>query len=765
MQRVLCLTLFLTTGGCLSAAFARGASDWSQDTALSDATGARLGFNFARSVATDDDGGVHVVWSDRREGAPAIYYRRSLDDGGSFEPQLVRLSEGKEPAEEPAIAVAGESVYVAWHEMGGDSARVRLRRSLDRGASFGDVVDITALTPGAPAAHPSLAAEGDRLYVVWMDERDGHTEVYARRSTDGGTSFTPEERLTDLPDTSWVPSIAVSGQRVSLAWVDTRNGHEEEFFKRSTDGGATWGPDTPITDDRVNSWAPSIAADGDEVHLVWFSQKDSEYQPRDAEAKLDEALSLLGLPAAPAPAGVLVPDPNEEARRRCEAKMRLIADAAPSFVAHGGDGAKLKAILDAVEAMGHIQRATPAAEAKLDEARALLGLPTSSVPAPHTPELAMARVARIQATAPVWIAEGGDQRGLEAILEEFKAEARAVPPRDAEAKLDEARALLGLPATPDYDGDDLAGFQAHMEAKAKEVEAGAAAYAARGGDVAALRSRMEALGALLHPVMAPAAEAKLDEAEARLGLAPLASDTPEARMQAKLVEVMQAAPAWAAKGGDPAKLQGLMDAVMTLLGDGAPASYLAKERRLDEALALLGLVYTPGDLGALPQVYYLDAMKVRLADKLRQVQEAAPAWVAKGGDRKALEGILKEFEREMQLSTSEWEVYYRRSTDGGATFGPVVRLSHAPGASQRPQIARSGRELDVVWFDNRDGNFEIYGTRSTDGGARWEPEARLTEAPGDSLQPSLALSRGAVHVVWFDTRGGDSALYYKRRAR
>src|SRR5262249_13571722 len=156
------------------------------------------------------------------------------------------------------------------------------------------------------------------------------------------------------------------------------------------------------------------------------------------------------------------------------------------------------------------------------------------------------------------------------------------------------------PAAPDYDADDLDGFRAHFEAKAREVEARAPSFAAQGGDIERLRALMAELGARAYPRIAPEAEAKLGEAEALLGLPPadLATDASRAaRVELGLSEVTRSAPGWVARGGSAKELQDIMSSFAELLGDGAPAPYLLKERKLDEALARLGLTYTPGDLG------------------------------------------------------------------------------------------------------------------------------------------------------------------------
>lgn len=156
-------------------------------------------------------------------------------------------------------------------------------------------------------------------------------------------------------------------------------------------------------------------------------------------------------------------------------------------------------------------------------------------------------------------------------------------------------------------------------------------------------------------------------------------------------------------------------------------------------------------------------MRMRVEDKVHQIHATAPTWVGHGGDPARLEAILRDFERMMKLAMSEWDIYYKRSTDGGLTWTADRRLTDAPRLSQRPSIAMSEDELHVVWFDGRDDNAEIYYKHSSDAGMTWEEDMRLTDAPGESLHASVAVSsEGDVHLVWFDHRDGNPEIYYKR---
>jgi glucose/arabinose dehydrogenase len=64
-------------------------------------------------------------------------------------------------------------------------------------------------------------------------------------------------------------------------------------------------------------------------------------------------------------------------------------------------------------------------------------------------------------------------------------------------------------------------------------------------------------------------------------------------------------------------------------------------------------------------------------------------------------------------STGNDEIYLRKSSDGGITFGNATNISDNVGNSQSPQIQALGNITFVVWQDNSTGNDEIYLRKSS----------------------------------------------------
>jgi hypothetical protein len=109
-----------------------------------------------------------------------------------------------------------------------------------------------------------------------------------------------------------------------------------------------------------------------------------------------------------------------------------------------------------------------------------------------------------------------------------------------------------------------------------------------------------------------------------------------------------------------------------------------------------------------------------------------------------------------------YEIYCKRSTDAGVSWGPDTRLTNYTAYSTNPSVAVSGSNVHIVWFDFRDGNREIYYKNSIDGGNTWSSDTRLTNNTDYSFYPSVAVSGSVVHIVWHDYRDGNWEIYYKR---
>ena len=109
---------------------------------------------------------------------------------------------------------------------------------------------------------------------------------------------------------------------------------------------------------------------------------------------------------------------------------------------------------------------------------------------------------------------------------------------------------------------------------------------------------------------------------------------------------------------------------------------------------------------------------------------------------------------------------YRTGDDGGAIWSDPVEVGTSsadsgfnPSAWCSIAADRNSRNVLVAWQDGSSGNFEVYARRSPNGGKTWQRASNLSETLVPSLQPELFFDHDSdAHIVWND----DFMMYYRR---
>ncbi len=113
-----------------------------------------------------------------------------------------------------------------------------------------------------------------------------------------------------------------------------------------------------------------------------------------------------------------------------------------------------------------------------------------------------------------------------------------------------------------------------------------------------------------------------------------------------------------------------------------------------------------------------------------------------------------------------YDIYYATSSNGGATWSTNERVSQDAGSADQtaPALAvkNDGSQVYVAWQDGRNGDDDVYFARSASGA--WT-EARINNDAGSATQGSPALGRsasGTLHLAWRDARNGSNDIYFAR---
>lgn len=253
-------------------------AQWEADVRLTNNSDSSFtSYNNARCIAVHEDT-IDVVWYDNRDGNYEIYYKRSPDGGTTWGPDT-RLTNEPSGSYNPSIAVAGTDLHVVWEDERNQDTEVYHKCSTDGGSTWGP--DVHVSTVSGPQGVASLAVVAGCVYVVWVDfSLMGNSEVYFCRSVDGGTTWDPPVQISNAAGFSSGPSIGVSGSNVHIAWDDSRAGwwNNDIFYRRSTNDGVDWGIEQQLTTDTTSSYTPSVAVSGNNIHVAWEDMRDGNFE-------------------------------------------------------------------------------------------------------------------------------------------------------------------------------------------------------------------------------------------------------------------------------------------------------------------------------------------------------------------------------------------------------------------------------------------------------------------------------------------------------
>ena len=230
-------------------------------------------------IAVDPSGKVHVVWSEDISGNEEISYTKSRDSGVTWT-AAKRLSWTPDESENPVIK-AGSSglLHLVWSEEMSDNAEIFHKKSTDGGATWSASKRLT--WNSGYSLHPVLAVDSSaNPGVVWSDNTPGNEEIYHKKNTDGGITWTANKRLTWTPGFSLEPAVTVDFlDYLHVVFMDDSLGHFEVYYRKSLDGGLTWTKNRRLTWSIYAQGSPSFGVDSSgNVHLVWECMAPGNYE-------------------------------------------------------------------------------------------------------------------------------------------------------------------------------------------------------------------------------------------------------------------------------------------------------------------------------------------------------------------------------------------------------------------------------------------------------------------------------------------------------
>jgi hypothetical protein len=295
------------------------ALDWSTDTRLTE----DLQWDAGPSVTHTSDGKIWVVWTSARTGNNEIFYKIHNGSAWSSETQLTYDSEKDI---NPSVIEADDGrIWVVWNTYRSEMDYDIYYKVFNGSSWSGDIQLVTELQDDN---NPSVAQAADgRIWVVWSSMRTGNAEIFYK--VFDGSSWLSDEQLTvdsnsddedpcvlqmkdgkiwvvysktaratgkwgdiyykTFDGSNWSGEFQVTSDsqddthpavmqsingRIWIAWDSDRDGlNNSNIYYKILDG-ASWTPDTRLTNAMEPDKTPSITQNVDaSIWIVWASQR------------------------------------------------------------------------------------------------------------------------------------------------------------------------------------------------------------------------------------------------------------------------------------------------------------------------------------------------------------------------------------------------------------------------------------------------------------------------------------------------------------
>jgi hypothetical protein len=198
----------------------------------------------------------------------------------------IRLTKAPSYGGYPSLALNGDNIYLVWQDARGEKAyddyEIYFKKSSDNGKTW--TIDKRLSNALHYSSLPELSTDGSVIHVVWMDDREAGWDIYYNQSEDYGETWLGEKRISPDPFTSECgePDIDADVGYVHIIYPDSSDVPGSEFqlyYINSSDNGKTWSLRQRLTSLIRDSDRPAIAANGSNIHIVWMDHYDKNGQP------------------------------------------------------------------------------------------------------------------------------------------------------------------------------------------------------------------------------------------------------------------------------------------------------------------------------------------------------------------------------------------------------------------------------------------------------------------------------------------------------
>ncbi len=198
----------------------------------------------------------------------------------------------------PDLATDGKVLYTIYAAR--DQSSIVFASSPDQGLTWSDSRSVAHTEEnGVFLAYPRLALDSKgRLHAVWgeVTAPSGYPWIHIMyaHSTDGGQSWTPPIELADGHQGE--PSLATNGDELHVVWNGDA-GYQGRYYRFSPDAGQTWSSRMalPLLDDSGGlQGAPAIVTDDSDVVHIAYTDGPELYYITQADGQWSSSVLMAG---------------------------------------------------------------------------------------------------------------------------------------------------------------------------------------------------------------------------------------------------------------------------------------------------------------------------------------------------------------------------------------------------------------------------------------------------------------------------------------
>ena len=218
------------------------------------AGGSNLLYSGPRASMAVSGSNIYLTWWDNKTGNNEVYFGRSNDSGKSFDKPVNLSNAKGGSADSQIAASGNNVYVTWWDNKTGnwqvfsrasnDDGKTFDGAVMLKGIGASPVKHLKAPPSNTTSVDTSVAAaaSSSKEYVVWWDNTTGNFEVLFAKSSDGGKTFGSPINISNSPDARSIGArIAAQGNNVYIAWMDIKPGQKQLMFKASNNNGQTFG--------------------------------------------------------------------------------------------------------------------------------------------------------------------------------------------------------------------------------------------------------------------------------------------------------------------------------------------------------------------------------------------------------------------------------------------------------------------------------------------------------------------------------------------